>query len=239
MNKNTLIGFVLIGAIMIGFGWYNSKQIEKQQHYQAQQDSIARANAPQPIISQIETLVAQAANDAQQREIEIENLGEQLASALVGDEQFYTIENNLLTATFSNKGGRIYSVLLKNFQSYEKEPIVLFSGDENYFALEFFTKQRVSTGDFYFAPLSIPTIAVINDNDTTAKHITLRLSVDSASWIDYTYTLRHDSYMFDLSIKMVGMNKHIPQNVNSMDLTWEVDLKTQKKGHIPRNCVKI
>ena len=229
MNKNTLIGFVLIGAIMIGFGWYNSKQIEQQQRYQAQQDSIARANAPQPVIPQMESVISQAADDTLQKEIEIENLGEQLASALTGAEQFYTVENNLLAVTFSNKGGRIYSVLLKNFQSYEKEPIVLFSGNENRFSLEFFTKQRVSTGDFYFDPIIIPAAAGIDENNAEAQ-LAMRLQVDSTSWIDYTYTLRHNSYMLDFSMKMVGMNKHIPQNVNSMDLTWEVDLKAQEKG---------
>ena len=43
MNKNTIVGFVLIGVILFGFTWFQSKQYEKQVAYQAQLDSIARA----------------------------------------------------------------------------------------------------------------------------------------------------------------------------------------------------
>ncbi len=42
MNKSNIIGIVLIGVIMFGFTWYQSKQYEKQMEYQAQLDSIAR-----------------------------------------------------------------------------------------------------------------------------------------------------------------------------------------------------
>ena len=42
MNKSNIIGIVLIGVIMFGFTWYQSKQYSKQMEYQAQLDSIAR-----------------------------------------------------------------------------------------------------------------------------------------------------------------------------------------------------
>ncbi len=229
MNKNTLLGFLLIGAIMIGFGWYNSKQVKQQQQQQAQQDSITRANAPKHITPEVDPVAVQKI-DSLQKEIEIQNLGTQLASALTGEEQFYTLENNLLAITFSNKGGRVYSVLVKNYQTYGKEPVVLFTGDQNKFALEFFTNQQVSTGNFYFQPVALPQTMVITENDTAARRLTMRLQVDSTAWIDYTYTMHYDSYMVDLAVNMVGMNKHIPQNANSIDLVWSADLKALEKG---------
>ena len=42
MNKNSIIGFVLIGVILFGFSWYQSRQFKKQAEYQAQLDSVAR-----------------------------------------------------------------------------------------------------------------------------------------------------------------------------------------------------
>ena len=41
MNKNTIIGFVLIGAILLGFSWYNSKIYKEQQRLKFVQDSTA------------------------------------------------------------------------------------------------------------------------------------------------------------------------------------------------------
>ena len=50
MNKNTIIGFVLIGAVLFGFTWFQSKQYEKQIAYQAQLDSLAAVQAREQYI---------------------------------------------------------------------------------------------------------------------------------------------------------------------------------------------
>ena len=64
------------------------------------------------------------------------------ADASVGEEKFYILENNLMKVTISNKGGKIYSVELKNYQTHDSLPLILFEGDKNSFGMSFFAQNR-------------------------------------------------------------------------------------------------
>ena len=75
MDKNSIIGFVLIGLILFGFTWYQSgvarKQAEYQAEYQAQLDSVARADsiawaAEHPQEAQTEIQISDTAAPVQQ-----------------------------------------------------------------------------------------------------------------------------------------------------------------------------
>jgi YidC/Oxa1 family membrane protein insertase len=234
MNKNTVTGLLLIAAIFIGFTIYTSNQQKKQQaakqeqlQAQRRQDSILRANRPEPetAITPIETPATTPSEPAIDA-----SYGQSLMAAASGEEQFQKIENNLLSVTFSNKGGRIYAVQLKNFHPYGNDeiPVTLFEGEKNNFSLHFFTNKAIATSSFFFTPVSAPSITVVTEQDSVSQ-ITYRLEIAENAYVDYIYTLRYDSYMIDLAIKMSGMEAHVPRNVTTVDLNWSAAILRQEK----------
>ncbi len=78
------------------------------------------------------------------------------AAAASGENEFITLENNLIELKISTKGGRVYSARLKNYRTYDSLPLILFSGDSTVFGFNFFTadNKAVQTNNLYFTPVS-------------------------------------------------------------------------------------
>lgn len=95
------------------------------------------------------------------------------ADAADGKQDFITIENNLMKIKLATKGGRIYSVELKDYKTYTQQPLILFDGDSTVFGLNFFSQNRsIITNDLFFS--KVEEINEYNvDND--AKSVKLRL----------------------------------------------------------------
>ncbi len=235
MNKNTLIGILLMAAILIGFSIYQSseqkkiqeakqKELIEQQRVQREQDSIRRATQQDTAA----VLTSLSSNVVSPTEPAIDAAsGNVLTQAAGGQQEFVTLENNLLS--FSNKGGRIYATRLKNFHTYDSLPIVLFNGDDNIFSLDIFTNRVISTASFYFTPIEVPAVTMLNETDSVAT-LVYRLQVEEDAYIDYIYTLRNNSYMVDLSMSVNGMDRYIQQNVTRVNLNWSTTLLRQEKN---------
>ncbi|MCL2132870.1 MAG: membrane protein insertase YidC [Bacteroidales bacterium] len=232
MNKNNITGFVLIGIIIIGFTWYNGKQAEEQRKQQHQRDSIAHVERmallrEQYLRDSIAALSAPApmvVTPEQQQEVLAQQMGSELAAAMDKEEEFYSLENELINLSFTNKGGRIYAAQIKNFHTHDSLPILLFDGAGNDFSLHLFTKQQISTGNFFFEAVTLP------DPADSLACLTLRLTVSEAAYIEYVYTLPRNSYKLNFDINLVGMNNEIPRNVSGIDLHWLANLRTQEKN---------
>ena len=143
MDKNTVIGLLLIGAILIGFSIYNSPskdEIALQKHYRdsiaaltkvnqkaAVQDQIANEIKAQNIAFTDTTIADSAKHVALQQKF-----GSFYASAQ-GSLENYTLENELLKVNISNKGGRITSVVLKKFSTHDSLPLTIGDIDSSQF----------------------------------------------------------------------------------------------------------
>ena len=185
MDKNTLVGFVLIGAVLIGFTFLqrpSEKQLIAQKHFQdsiqalAKKDTANKAKAA----TFTDSVAAQAVDTAAT-----------FYNAAKGTESFTTIENDLVKLTFSNKGGRVYSAMLKKYNGQDKKPLVLF--DKEDVSMNFFfynKKEKIETKDYYFQ--------AVNKSDSS---VTMRLAASNDSYIDFTYTMHKGNYMVDFSIK--------------------------------------
>ncbi|MDR3132483.1 MAG: membrane protein insertase YidC [Prevotellaceae bacterium] len=235
MNKNTFTGIILIGIILIGFSIYSSheqrklqeaqlEQLKEQQRIQREQDSIRRANQPDSIV--LAETPAETLSSAQP--VIDESYGSALVLAGEGKQEFITIENDLLSVTFSNKGGQVYAVQMKNYRTHDSLPVVLFNGEGNEFSLNFFTGKNIATSLFYFTPVEIPAVTQLTETDSVVR-LTYRLQTAEDASIDYIYTLRHGSYRVGLDIRLNGMSAHIPQNVTTVDLNWSATLLRQEK----------
>ena len=203
MDKNTLVGFTLIGAVLIGFSIYNRPSQEEMERAQRYQDSI-----------QTVALLEQAKRDAEAEAQNIQALTLDSTSlffgANQGTEQFTTLENNLVKVTFSNKGGRVVSATLKDYKNQQGEPLTLFNEEESGMNFAFEGKnENILTEDLFFQPTNV-----------TENTVTMRLQTTGAGYIDFAYRLLPGSYMVNFDIRAVGMQNFFPAAQKSVNIDW-------------------
>ena len=228
MDKNTIIGFILIGVVLVAFSWFNRptpEQIEAQRHYQ---DSIARVEQERQMAIQEEENqkmreareLASLPDSARAERLRQDFGG--FAEAMVGTEGYTTLENELVEIRVSNKGGRVSYARLKEYDNYAGDPLVLF--DESTSALGFSlitaNNQMIKTSDLYFEPVE----------GHTPTSLTMRAKAGEGRYLDFTYTLRPDDYMVDFQIKGTGLNGVLAPTTEALTLDWIQDIRQQEKG---------
>ena len=225
MDKNTIIGFVLIGIVLFGFSWLNRptpEQIEVQRRYQ---DSIAQIEqAKQAAIEKQKADPMASFNNLPDsvKEARLADSFGSFAKAMTGTEEFITLENEKVAVKLSTKGGRVISATLKEYDNYKGEPLVLFDKNESVFDLALVTaaNQRVNTKDMYFTPIK-------GDHANAAV---MRLQMNEGSYLDFTYTLQPNDYRMDFSIKGTGLNGMLSPSTETLGMTWPQDIRQQEKG---------
>lgn len=234
MNKNTLIGTLLICALFFGYMWINQptpEQIEAQRRYQ---DSIAQAQREAVVDSVAQAELAKIKNDstvlnamdsaavAAQDSIQnvrlIQTYGA-LAAATQGEEQIVTLENEVLRLQISTKGGQIKAATLKQYDDYQGNTLELFDGSNNelYYTLNT-PKGTFNTDKFFFEPVNV-----------TAESATMRLKTDEGASLDFIYRLTAaDSYLVEYSLKMQNAERMI--NDRTLMLNWYQSLPRTELG---------
>ena len=252
-NKNTLIGFALITAIIFGWMYFMSPSKEQLAEQQRIQDSIRQARLEQMALDSLRQVEQQAAHMAalqadsaqladmdslSRAQLLQNNLRDKygvFASSAEGSEQTWTIENKLQKLTFTNKGGFLKQVELKDYKTYDSLPLISFDPETVKFDLSFFAQNRiVNTSQFYFQPYmnGQPYTGgdmTVGENDSIV--FALRLPTENANqYLEYVYTVRYDNYMMDFDVRTVGLKDVIATNTDYMTIDWEVDLMKQEKS---------
>ena len=253
-NKNTLIGFILIAAILFGWMYFMTPSKEQLAEQQRIQDSIRRARLEQMAIDSLReaerrqqaAALAQMADTtslagtdsaacAQQQTNILRDKYGIFMGAAQGSERTWTIENQLQKLTFSSKGGFMNKVELKDYKTYDSLPLIMFDTTTAKFDLSFFANNRiVNTSQFYFQPY-------INGKPYTGGDLTvgegdslvlaMRLLTDNPSkYLEYVYTIYSDNYMMGFDIHTVGLRDVIATNADYMTIDWDVDLMKQEKS---------
>ena len=224
MDKNSITGLVLIGLILFGFTWFQSRQYNKQMEVQAKLDSIARAEAlERAALEDSLSLTAMADSTV------AEGLAVQAAAiykdSLLGQaheaeaEQF-VLENEKLAVTFTTKGAQPYSVLIKDYKTYGQEDLYLIKPDKGSYSIRLYAGEYISTADFVFSVA-----------ERTDSSLVMRLPFAQGGYIEQKYVLRKDSYSLDNLLSFVGMQGLIPRNVSSFDLDFSVTVPRLEKGY--------
>ncbi|WP_221658501.1 membrane protein insertase YidC [Bacteroides salyersiae] len=221
MDKNTITGLVLIAILLVGFSFLSrpsEEQIAAQKKYY---DSIA------VVQKQEEALKAKAAAALANEKGEGTGTVDSTSlffNAMQGKESFTTIQNNLVEITFDNKGGRVYSAMLKDYNGQDGKPVVLFNGSDAEMNFNFYNKKEtIQTKDYYFE--------VVNKTDSS---LTMRLTADSDSYIDFTYTLKPDSYLLGFTIQATGMAGKLA-STDYVDISWSQRARQLEKGFTYEN----
>ena len=213
MDKNTVVGFALIGAVLIGFSIYNRPSQEEMERAQRYQDSIQAIALQEAAKLEAEA----AAQSAQALTLDSTSL---FFGANQGTEQFTTLENNLVKVTFSNKGGRVVSATLKDYNNQQGEPLTLFNEEESAMNFAFEGKnENILTEDLFFQPMNV-----------TDSTVTMRLQTTGAGYIDFAYRLLPESYMVDFNVRAQGMQNFFPAALKTVNIDWFQRARQQEKG---------
>ena len=214
-NKSTIIGWVLIAAVMVGFIWINKpseEQLAEQARLKAVQDSIALVQAQQEL--------DQSLAEARYNQTLLQDTTSALYQAAQGEEQTFTLENELVRLTFSNRGARVTSAILKEYTNQEGLPLELFNQDDE--SINFMLdgkNENIVTEKLYFQP------AVVTDST-----LVFRMPV-GAGHLDFSYSLLPDSYMLNFTVQAHGLQNFFPSSMKSMNVDWAQRVRQQEKGY--------
>jgi len=238
MDRNAIIGMVIIAGIFIIWGVVNkpsAEELKRQQEEKKRQQYIEDSTAIARQIEEqkrAESFIDSSAKDAvitsrEDKETPSQSSEIQVASD-TAEYNIYTLENNLIKLYLSEKGGRINSVELKNYQTHDSLPLVLFHSDSSKFGLNFFSQNRpINTNELYFKSLSAKESVVVYENP---ESISFRYLTGENEYIEYQYTLSPDKYQVDMNIRIHDMFQLSTQRTNVIDLDWMVCSPQQEKG---------
>ncbi|HVI45645.1 MAG TPA: membrane protein insertase YidC [Chitinophaga sp.] len=216
MDRNSVIGFLLLGVLLVGYIFYNQKQQGNIAKEKARQDSIANLNKPKPSFTDTATLAAGAQLDSAHQAQLAGEFGA-FAGAAVASVQTTVMENDEVKITFSNKGGQPVSVQLKKFKSAEGGPLMLMQGSFNRLSLEVPASPAkvLNSADLFFTPGSVQKLA------DGSQSLSYRLnSTNPGAYLEFTYTLKPGGYIVTYNIHTVGLQNLMPGNQNYYTLQW-------------------
>lgn len=234
MDRNSIIGIIIIVGILVIYSIVNKPSEEEKERKQrlydslnaVRQEQVEKEMALQNQQDSIQNIQVNT-NDTETRQALVQDLGE-FANAASGENEFYTIENELLKLTVSTKGGRPYSVMLKDYKTSQGQPLILFSGDSTIFGFNFgYQNRSISTTDLFFTP-SVDDKNLYTQGE--AVSLAMRLNTDNNKYIEYIYTLHKEEYMVDFKINLVGLEDISTSFSESIDLKWEMYAPQQEKG---------
>ena len=216
MDKNNIIGFSLIAAVLIGFSIWNQPSVEERAEI-ARQDSIANVKKAQEKNLASKTSVANTAIDSSLANADTTSV---LFNALKGTAQDVTLKSEKLTLTLNSKGAVVRKVLIKGFKDRNGNPdVTLFnSNDQNLSYILSTKEENIDTKELYFQPSNV-----------TDSTVTFTAQLQGAKKLVINYQLNHN-YLLHTSIQAQGMNAIFAPNTNSMDVVWQDKCRQQEKG---------
>jgi len=219
-NRSTIIGFALIGIILLLFSWYNTKQFEKQQQERYIADSTAAAHALES--ARMDTTYHGSATDDAQIPGEEMPLYQDsvLHFASLADAEYYTLENDKIRLVISSRGAQPAEVEIKNYYTYDSSALILIRDGKSSLEYEINTNQWLNTGDLTFSLVS-----------KSENNVILRLYFSAHSYIEAVYSLAEESYMVDYNLRFVNMDGILDRRTTQVRLHWNADMPHLEKGY--------
>ena len=216
MNKDTIIGFVLIAVVLIGFSWYNQPSAEEIEAARLQ-DSIESVMKEKAVQEQ------KIAQEKQQVAVDSAALNDTTAlfhQAMNGTSQKVVLKNSKLELTLDTKGGVIKKAVIKNFKSIDGKPdVTLFDEEDQNLNFMLAGKQdNIVTADLFFTP-----------SEQTDSTVTMTAVAGNGGEISLRYRLGKD-YLLNLSLQTKGMANLFAPSYKEMEIEWNDHCRQQEKG---------
>ncbi len=223
-DNNTVIGFVLIGILFIGYFWFSNRQQQALfQERKRTEDSISRAKAlaAPPIdtaVAKLDSLKRDSLNKLTAAGI--------FQNAANGSEQLTVVDNGLVKITFSNKGAQPRSVELKNYKSYDSTNVVLGGSafDNISYTINTSPSQSAASSSLYFNP------PIVKKEPDGRQIISYNLSSPDGQDVTHQFVVKQNDYMVDWNIILNGANRLLTGN--SLNLDWQVQARKQQSDII-------
>lgn len=229
MNKNNIIGFLLIAVVLIGFSWYNQPSAEEQRTAFVQ-DSIAKAKHAEMEKASKAAAVKRQADAKAKVEADSTAL---FYSALKGQAKKIVLKNEKVELTLNTKGATVEKAVIKGYVGHnlqvkdgsaDAKDVTLFDGNDQ--SLKFMLEAKeanIITSDLYFTPSNV-----------TDKSVTMTAVAGEGKTLTLTYTLGND-YMLYMSLQANGMAGLFSHNYNKMDVDWSDKARQQERGFMFEN----
>lgn len=229
MNKNNIIGFLLIAVVLIGFSWYNQPSAEEQRTAFVQ-DSIAKAKHAEMEKASKAAAAKRQTNAKAKVEADSTAL---FYSALKGQAKKIVLKNDKVELTLNTKGATVEKAVIKGYVGHnlqvkdgsaDAKDVTLFDGNDQ--SLKFMLEAKeanIITSDLYFTPSNV-----------TDKSVTLTAVAGEGKTLTLTYTLGND-YMLHMSLQANGMAGLFSPNYNKMDVDWSDKARQQERGFMFEN----
>ena len=216
MNKDTIIGFVLIAVVLIGFSWYNQPSAEEIEAARVQ-DSIESVMKEKAVQEQ------KIAQEKQQVAVDSAALSDTTAlfhQAMNGTSQKVVLKNSKLELTLDTKGGVIKKAVIKDFKSIDgKQDVTLFDEkDQNLNFMLAGKQDNIVTADLFFTP-----------SEQTDSTVTMTAVAGNGGEISLKYQLGKD-YLLNLSLQTKGLGNLFAPSYKEMEIEWNDHCRQQEKG---------
>lgn len=216
MDKNTIIGFVLIAAVLIGFSWYSQPSAEEiaAQHTQDSLTLVAKQRAEKQ---------QKAAEDARKKtltSVAKEDTTVLFYASMKGTAQNIVLKNSKVELTLSTKGGTVAKAVIKNFKDHNgNKDVTLFTEkDQRLNFLLAGKNSNIITEDLFFTPSQV-----------TDSTVTMTATTGQGQAIVLHYLLGKD-YMLHASMQVNGMADFFAPTYRSMDVEWTDKARQQERG---------
>ena len=217
MDKNNIIGFVLIALVLIGYSWY-AKPSKEQERAQFVQDSITQAKRQQA--EQDAKTAAFNRQQAAKQKIAADTTA-LFHSALTGQAKDIVLKNGKVAITLSTKGATVTKAIINNYKDNitEANHVTLFQGKDQSLTYTMAAKEvNISTADLYFVPSNV-----------TDSTVTFTATAAPGKTVTLAYRLGKD-YMLHMQMAVKGMEGLFAPGTSTMDVNWKDKCRQQEKG---------
>lgn len=213
MDRNSIIGFVLLALMGAGFFWYSNNEAQKAAEMQRISDSTALALNPPPAASEAPLQVNDSLNSV------IDTLTPQAFRKTAGEE--VALSNEFITVTFNTKGAKPQRIKFNEYKTYQGGDLIFSDGDANGFNLVLpFEGSHIQTNDLLFSS----SVSQVNG----AQQLTLIADLGNNKKIQYLYTLAPNSHMIQTQLSFLGLKSDL-MSVQEIPMTWTTEaLPTEK-----------
>ena len=248
MDKNTVIGLLLIFALFLGFSFYQTSQVKKRQAAQEAQIAEEMEKGAEETANMLsldnQTDTTTTATEAQAAPKLTP--AQRFSNAQVGDDNDYVVETAKAYYSFSKKGGYLKQIELKDVYRYTpkdsaKQPLIIYDGGSNDMSIKLMLRDQteISTNECCF-------VANVDDKlvvDEKHNQLSLRLYPNAPSdssqcqvlnqkaYIEYLYTFSNDDYKFDYEVNFVNMEPYLYPNRHSFTIQWKAQPKCVEKNY--------
>ena len=258
MNRNTIIGLVLIFGIFIAYAYFMTPSRKETDARRQREDSLARVmqqkrdslerqkilrDSVENLIRQRELQeIAKTTDTVAQARVALRNELGLFAGAATGTDGHITLENDVIRFRLSLKGGNIEQAELKNFKSWEQKPTVLLNTDSLHFGFSFFAGNRlINTERLYFQPHWIGNrwlnadYMVVTGKDSLQFALRVHPELPQGGfnpekYIEFVYTVYGDAYMIGYRVNFVAMHDIIDPSTTYLVLNWKANLVREEKS---------